>query len=161
MKTVATFREAYLAYLAKGRLATEGISAIVMDEYIVGINWLYSQAVGGVKLRVPEADYERACRILQEDHAGDLETINREGSGDICPQCGSAAISVRPYSRWWLIPSLLFMVPVFFRRKNGNATVAVRYGERQPVKITCCLACGNGRMRSWGTVGKPEIMNTS
>ncbi len=33
MKTVATFREAYQAYLAKDKIEAEGISSILVDEY--------------------------------------------------------------------------------------------------------------------------------
>ena len=118
MKTVATFREAYQAYLAKGKLEGEGISSIVVDEYVVGINWMYSQAVGGVKVQVTEADYERASQILKKDYTKDLDALDQEGPKDSCPKCGSFSISLRPYSRWWLIPSLFFEAPIFFRRKK-------------------------------------------
>jgi hypothetical protein len=120
VRTVASFREAYQAHLAKGKLETEGISAIVLDEYLVGINWMYSQAIGGVKVQVPEADYERAHKILEGDYAEDLIALDPERSMDSCPECGSPSISVHPYSRWWLIPSLLFLCPVFFGRKKWN-----------------------------------------
>ena len=95
MKTVATFREAYQAYLAKGKLEAEGISSIVVDEYLVGINWMYSQAIGGVKVQVPEADYERATKILKEDYAKDLDALDQEGPKESCPKCGSLSISLR------------------------------------------------------------------
>ncbi len=115
MRTVATFREGYQAHLAKGKLEAEGILPIVLDEYLIGINWMYSQAIGGVKLQVPEADFERALEILKEDYSKELKAINDR---DICPACGFPSISIRPYSRWWLIPSILFLFPIFFRRKT-------------------------------------------
>lgn len=34
-------------------------------QYTIGINWLYSNALGGVKLQVMEADAEKARDILQ------------------------------------------------------------------------------------------------
>ena len=115
MKTVATFREAYQAYLAKGKLEAEGIFTIILDEYLIGINWMYSQAIGGVKLQVPEADFERAREILKEGYSQEIDAINDR---DVCPACGSPSISIRPYSCWWLIPSILFLFPIFFRRKK-------------------------------------------
>jgi hypothetical protein len=118
VKTVATFREAYQAYLAKGKLEAEGISSIVVDEYVVGINWMYSQAVGGVKVQVAEADYERAAQILKEDYTKDIDALDQEGPKDSCPKCASLSISLRPYAWWWLIPSLFFEAPIFFRRKK-------------------------------------------
>ena len=50
MKTVASFRDASQARPAKGRMEAEGISAFVLDEYLVGIDWMYSQAIAGVKV---------------------------------------------------------------------------------------------------------------
>ncbi len=52
LTTIAQYREAPEAYLAKGALAAEGIEAVITDEQVVGINWLYSDAIGGVKLAV-------------------------------------------------------------------------------------------------------------
>jgi predicted RNA-binding Zn-ribbon protein involved in translation (DUF1610 family) len=118
VRPVATFREAYQAYLGKGKLEAEGISSIVVDEYLVGINWMYSQAIGGVKLQVPEADYERAADLLKEDYAKDLEAMEQEITKETCPKCGSRSISLRAYSKWWLIPSLFFAAPIFFRKKK-------------------------------------------
>jgi hypothetical protein len=122
VKTIATFREAYQAYLAKGKLEAEGISSIVVDEYLVGIDWMLSQAIGGVKVQVAEADYERAAQILKEDYTKDLDALDQEGPKDSCPKCGSLLISLRPYSRWWLIPSLYFYAPIFYRRKKWRCT---------------------------------------
>ena len=122
MKTVATFREGYQAYLAKGKLEAEGISSVVVDEYLIGINWMYSQTIGGVKVQVAEADYERAEKILKEDYSKDVDALDQEGPKESCPKCGSPSISLRPYSRWWLIPSLFFEAPIFFRRKKWRCT---------------------------------------
>jgi hypothetical protein len=63
---IATFSHPFEAHLAKGKLESEGIEAFIADENIVGINWLYSNLVGGVKLKVREEDKERALKILQE-----------------------------------------------------------------------------------------------
>ena len=69
LQTVAQFRDASEAHVANGALAAEGIDAVMCDEYIVGVNWLYSDAVGGVKLAVAPSDAPRAVAIL----AGSLE----------------------------------------------------------------------------------------
>lgn len=45
-------------------LEAEGIRAFVIDEELVMANWLYSGAVGGVKVKVREGDVERALDIL-------------------------------------------------------------------------------------------------
>lgn len=122
MKIVAAYRDVYLAHLAKGKLETEGIHAVVADEYLVGINWMYSQAIGGVKVQVPERDLEGAKNILEADYSENIKAIenaySETDSENICPKCGSSTISLRPYSIWSLIPSLLFLLSIFFRRKK-------------------------------------------
>ncbi|MDB4324797.1 DUF2007 domain-containing protein [bacterium] len=69
LETVATFRDASAAHIAKGALAVEGVDAVVVDEHLVGVNWLYSDAIGGVKLAVPAAQVSQALDLLK-----DLET---------------------------------------------------------------------------------------
>jgi len=63
---IATFSHPFEAHLAKGKLESEGVEAFIADENIVGINWLYSNLVGGVKLKVWEEDREEALKILDE-----------------------------------------------------------------------------------------------
>jgi len=64
--TVATYDEVYKAELAKTALEEEDIIAVLHDTQIVAADWMMSNAVGGVKLKVREEDGERACRILSE-----------------------------------------------------------------------------------------------
>jgi len=122
MKMVASFREPYQAHIAKGRLEAEGIPAVISDEYVVQMDWTHSEAVGGVKIKVPDEYLERAREILAADYGQDLlnteEAHLQPDSGEICPRCGSSSISPCHYSLWSLIPSLLFLVPFFFRRKK-------------------------------------------
>jgi hypothetical protein len=124
VKTVVSFRDAPQAYLAKGRLEAEGISAILLDEYLVEINWTYSQAVGGVKVQVSETDYERANKILRQDYSDELKSMDiGVPEGDVCPKCGSQSVGAQRYSLWSLIPSLFFFVPFFFRKKKWRCAV--------------------------------------
>ena len=127
MRTVASFRDVYEAHIAKGRLETEGIGATIIDEYMVGIDWTYSQAIGGVKVQVPEADFDLAIQILSLDQStidsSIPDTVSPEESfEDICPECGSSSVSPQPYSLWTLASSLvslfLFGLPVFSGRKK-------------------------------------------
>lgn len=131
MKTVAAFSHAHGAHLVRGRLEAEGLSAFVGDENLIGLNWMYSQAVGGVKVWVADVDYEAALRVLGADHSLRPEEIHADGpEEEYCPSCGSAAIE-RPYSRWSLISSLILAVPVFFRKKYQECA---RCGTRWPAR---------------------------
>ena len=65
LNTIAQYREAHEAYLAKGALAAAGIEAVIRDEHVVGVNWLYSDAVGGVKLDVESDLVQQATDVLK------------------------------------------------------------------------------------------------
>lgn len=52
--------------MAKSYLESQGIPAFVRDQHIVGINWFYSNVVGGVRLEVFHRDYVRAKNALQK-----------------------------------------------------------------------------------------------
>jgi len=70
--TVAAFSIPYQAHLAKGLLEANGIAAHIADEFTVSVNWLYSNAIGGVKVQVAEADVEEARRILADKESGEI-----------------------------------------------------------------------------------------
>ena len=67
--TVARFDTMPEAHIALGRLRAAGLSCNLMDEHLVQTDWLYSIAVGGIKLRVQQADLERAIAELELDYS--------------------------------------------------------------------------------------------
>ena len=71
MVTIATFDDIFNANLALGRLQADGVDAMLADQNLVQTDWLYSIAVGGIKLQVDEQDADSARAILAHDH-GDL-----------------------------------------------------------------------------------------
>jgi membrane protease YdiL (CAAX protease family) len=110
--TVATFDFRTDAEVAKLLLEQNGIQAFLGDDNLVGLNWLLSNALGGVKLQVAAAEAERAGEILQraqpatEEAERDLpeECVTfacqecgkriafrggRRGRVEECPECGS------------------------------------------------------------------------
>src|SRR5262245_49182373 len=54
--TIATFDQPAQARLAKNALDEAGIQSMVSDENLVAMDWLLSNAVGGVKVQVWEED---------------------------------------------------------------------------------------------------------
>jgi len=76
---IATFANLWEASLARGKLEDAGIKAFIDNENMLAGS-LYSNAIGGAKLRVPAIDAERALSILP----------NRVRARIIkCPKCGS------------------------------------------------------------------------
>lgn len=67
MKTVATFSQPMGAYLLRARLEGSGIASYLRDENMIAVDWLYSSALGGVKVEVADEDYERTLELLAED----------------------------------------------------------------------------------------------
>ncbi|PHM63749.1 hypothetical protein Xish_03020 [Xenorhabdus ishibashii] len=66
MRLLVNFLSPIDAHIVLGRMLSEDIYAVVIDEDIVWNNYMYSQAFGGVKLLVYHADIERAKAILTE-----------------------------------------------------------------------------------------------
>lgn len=73
--TIATYDFWPDAEIARGRLQSEGIEARLADQHLVQTDWLYSIAVGGIKLQVDSADAERAMSILDRDDSAALDDI--------------------------------------------------------------------------------------
>jgi len=129
--TIATFGKPVEAHLAQAKLASEGIEAFVQDDNLIQINWLYAQAVGGVKLQVDKTDVELALKILAETTQGFYFEENTEESAektiqaptpsqDLCPRCSSSQIAYEQKTRTILSTfiSLLFMIITPFYTKK-------------------------------------------
>ena len=120
LRTAARFRDALEAHLAKGALAAEGIDAVVFDEHVVGVNWLYSDAIGGVKLAVTPGNVAPATLILRRHHEESsvaAETVRRLRLHQV------AGIAVLLVMAATLIPALVLAIPFFVRgRWRGRRT---------------------------------------
>ena len=58
--TIRNFRDLHEALLAKGSLESSGIESFLADENMVHMDWLISNLLGGVKLKVDAANAEAA-----------------------------------------------------------------------------------------------------
>jgi hypothetical protein len=79
MKTLATFNAPIDAHLLVAKLEGSGVPAYLRDEHMVTLDWLASNAIGGVKVDVDDADYERALEVMQAPAAGEADSA--AGSG--------------------------------------------------------------------------------
>lgn len=120
MITIAHYTNPLEAHIARGRLESEGIEAFVADENIVWANWLLSDAIGGVQLRVAMEDSVRARRIL--DEVADPEEYESKpvaaGSFSRCPGCGSTTLGTSTLlSRLAFLSIALVNFPLPFTRQ--------------------------------------------
>lgn len=117
---VATFLEPNQAHLARSKLETEGIWSALDGEYHVAMNWLISNAIGGVKLLVSERDVEAAQRILDRKSGGFTSddagrATDTEAPVEKCPVCDSDDIYRERIKRRLVFLSLLFLgIPIPF-----------------------------------------------
>lgn len=86
------------ANIIMGRLEQEGIHCWLKDENTVTIDPILTNAVGGIKLMVPEIQLERAFELLKQFRSEIEATLK-------CPRCGSANVEFvttpRKASNWF------------------------------------------------------------
>ncbi len=118
-----TFDNYIDAHLRMMHLQEEGINCWLKDENTVTIDPILSNAIGGIKLMVHEAQQERAKQLLRT-------MLNKEKHQNSCSKCGSFnvefIITNRKASNW------LTAIATFFL---GDFAMA-------PHKVFHCFDCG-------------------
>lgn len=103
-ETVAAFSSSWEAELARARLETEGIAAIVADDHVGSLmSW---NLIGGFKVRVAPEEKEQAERLLAAQRpAPEIFLVTDEELAERrCPECNSDNLQEekvwRRPSRW-------------------------------------------------------------
>ena len=73
-----TYRDMPQAFVEKSVLEDAGIQCFLDDENVVRMDWLWSNAMGGIKLVVRKKDAEEAERLLSESPADETENTAKE-----------------------------------------------------------------------------------
>lgn len=148
--TIATFSHVMEAYIPKTKLDVEGIWSFVADEETVTMYWLYSNAIGGVKLQVKESDAERAIEVLNSEANG-LEPIEDESSesddAPTCPECNSANTHYETYAMrsifgFWFFSFLSFWL-IFLSVGGLDVSLTLPFLKRK----WKCNNCGHAFKR--------------
>ncbi len=135
--TVAACRDVVDAELIRVHLESEGIPAYVVDQYLVGMQWLYSAAIGGVKVQVAAADAPAARELLGQGATSEGATT--DSSVERCPNCGSTEIGRSRVQRVAGAASLLVSLPIILWRRAW-----------------VCRACSHSWRRSGWPTTPPE-----
>lgn len=80
------------AYICRGLLESEGVPSFVVNEHHVSVNWVWSQALGQVRVCVPRDLEAEAREVLSARDGGEYEVALCEESGiapTVCSLCGS------------------------------------------------------------------------
>lgn len=102
------------AHIAKASLESEGIPAHIADEHTINMQWLYSDAIGGVRLYVPEEFEIEAKAILALNFSADVDSVF-EATPEHCPKCnGLDLINYTKGKKPAFIVFILLGFPLFF-----------------------------------------------
>lgn len=124
--TVVTCDDVAIASIARSKLEAAGIPCFLTNEHLIGMNWLYVNAVTGVDVQVPETFKEEALLLLTEnfhpenirdDDAAVTDDI-REGLAEAdapCPECGATDIANLTLRRSFAALFYLLALPMVFR----------------------------------------------
>ncbi|MFT3748661.1 MAG: DUF2007 domain-containing protein [Agriterribacter sp.] len=83
--TIQSFDSYIDANIMLGKLEAEGIVCFLRDEYTVTVDPILSNAIGGIKLTVPESQAARAKELLATFDAEKRAILK-------CPKCGSGNV---------------------------------------------------------------------
>jgi hypothetical protein len=108
--TLRRFRDNSEALLAQGVLESAGLEGFLIDETTIRMDWLWSNALGGVKLCVKPADAHAALELLDQSVP---ERFDVAGVGNYeqprCPKCSSVDISFRDIDKRTAYAGILFL----------------------------------------------------
>jgi len=104
--TIATFQDTIKANIYKAKLQAAGIYSFLADENTVGINWLFSNAIGGIRLQVTEEDVENALYLLEDNpiltsssSTEEENMISPSMAATLCPNCHSSNVKKDKFSK--------------------------------------------------------------
>lgn len=119
--TVETFSTPWEAQLARARLETEGIDAVIADEHFARLYGPLTSSLGGIRLKVREEDAPRAAEILQDRHPiPEIYLVTEEDAAQPrCPGCKSEHLELERWSRIGILGSwVLLGVPLPIPRRR-------------------------------------------
>jgi hypothetical protein len=133
VKTIATFSKPEEAHLFRTRLEAAGIPAYVQDEYLIQMDWLYSNAIGGVRVQIADENLDEAREFL----ANDSPQTTPEAVDVVCPKCGSHDTSPDELPRRISFLSfLLFSFPLLFARHRWRCASCHHVFRARPTAKT-------------------------
>ncbi len=121
---VGAYTFCHEAYSVQAVLRAFGVESYLIDENTIRIKWIWSAAVGGIKVRIAEEDLDTATDILSTELVDPKDKALFANAWGPCPHCGGGDSRYFPN----VIPAYLlhyFFVP-FLR----------------PIRRYKCLGCG-------------------
>ena len=115
---IASFSFPHEAHVARASLESAGIPAVVADEHTINMQWLYSNALGGVKVLVPPEYVDEALKILECDFSNELDSVTESGE-NICPSCNSENTEYHiKHKKQAFVVFIMLGFPLFFYKRG-------------------------------------------
>jgi hypothetical protein len=129
---VATFDTVAEAAVVQALLEADGIRVHASNSGLVGLDWSFSQALGGVRLLVPSARVAESRALVDAYRRGDLAAVDDVDSppaAEVCPRCGSARVVAEASTR----------------QKGLLVVLTLGFGAMFPTRATrrSCRDCGH------------------
>ncbi|OCX53792.1 hypothetical protein BEL04_05765 [Mucilaginibacter sp. PPCGB 2223] len=88
--TFATYYDPMLAHIIRTRLEDSGIPCVV-DDSMMSVYPIYSNATGGIKVKIFKRDLEKAKEVLADDGGLPVDKFieDSQATSAVCPYCGS------------------------------------------------------------------------
>ena len=113
------FRDLPEAMMAQGKLDSAGIECHLADDNTVRMDWMWSNAIGGVKLLVREEDAPEAAHLLDQPIPERLDVPEvGEYAQPTCPSCGSLDVSFDELNKTLSYGSVFIGLPVPIHRRG-------------------------------------------
>jgi predicted RNA-binding Zn-ribbon protein involved in translation (DUF1610 family) len=84
--TLRSFNDYFSAHILLTKMQDAGVECYLKDEHTVTIDPLLTNAVGGIKLVVKEADIAAATELLKAFDEAYMNSVS-------CPRCGASAFT--------------------------------------------------------------------
>lgn len=99
--TLWRYRDLSEALIARSKLDAEGFDCFLADDNAIRLNWFWSNALGGVRLRVREDEGEAALSVLAQEipETFTAEEVGEEYQQPACLKCGSMDVDFETMHR--------------------------------------------------------------
>jgi hypothetical protein len=110
---IRRYRDIPAALLAKSILDSAGIENFLTDVNTVRMDWLWSNALGGVRLFVKDSDASAAEELLNQSFQDSFEVEGQERfTQPRCPVCQSFDVSYKGLHKRIAYASIILQVPI-------------------------------------------------
>ena len=122
--TVATFDTVAEAAVVQALVEGEGIPVHASNSGLVGLDWSFSQAVGGIRLMVPGEHAGKAEALVAAYREGALASEDggaETASDEACPRCGSTRMeAATPLGQKGLLVAMTVLFSAMFPTSNRH-----------------------------------------